>query len=188
MKTEFLQNFKVGDQPLTKEIIDAILAENGRDIEAAKKPFADYDTIKQQLTEAQTTLQGIQQNGQTIEAAQQNARDWEKKYNDAIASHQQELADRDFQQLMEGAITGAKGKNAKAIMALLDMDALKSSKNQENDIKAALEGLKKDSGYLFDEGSAPPPYASGTGSTTFGTPGTGNFNFGFTGIRTKSEK
>ena len=35
MKREFLQNFKIGDQPLTKEIIDAIMEENGRDIEAA---------------------------------------------------------------------------------------------------------------------------------------------------------
>lgn len=39
MKREFLQNFKVGDQPLRKEIIDEIMAENGRDIEAAKKPL-----------------------------------------------------------------------------------------------------------------------------------------------------
>ena len=37
MKREFLQNFKVGDQPLSKEVIDAIMEENGRDIEAAKK-------------------------------------------------------------------------------------------------------------------------------------------------------
>ena len=188
MKTEFLQNFKVGDQPLTKEIIDAILAENGRDIEAAKKPYADYDTIKQQLTEAQTTLQNIQKNGQTIEAAQQNARDWEKKYNDAITAHQQELADRDFKQMMEGSITGAKGKNAKAIMALLDLETLKGSKNQEADIKAALEGLKKDNGYLFEEETTPPPYAPGTGTTVFGNPGTGDFNFGFTGVRAKTEK
>ena len=43
MKREFLQNFKVGDQALPKEIIDAIMDENGRDIEAAKKPFADMD-------------------------------------------------------------------------------------------------------------------------------------------------
>jgi hypothetical protein len=188
MKTEFLQNFKVGDQPLTKEIIDAILAENGRDIEAAKKPFADYDTIKQQLTEAQTTLQNIQKNGQTIEAAQQNARDWEQKYNDAIATHQQELADRDFRQALEAAITGAKGKNAKAIMALMDVDTLKGSKNQEADIKTALEGLKKDNGFLFDDEPAPPPYAPGTGSTVFGNPGTGSFDFGFTGVRAKTEK
>ena len=36
MKREFLQNIKVGDQPLPKEVIDAIMAENGRDIEKAK--------------------------------------------------------------------------------------------------------------------------------------------------------
>lgn len=33
MKREFLQNLKVGDQALPKEVIDAIMAENGRDIE-----------------------------------------------------------------------------------------------------------------------------------------------------------
>ena len=56
MKREFLQNFKVGDQTLPKEIIDAIMEENGRDIEATKKPFADYDTIKQQLQTAKDSL------------------------------------------------------------------------------------------------------------------------------------
>lgn len=156
MKTEFLQNLKVNDQPLPKEVIDAILAENGRDIEAAKKPFADYDTIKQQLKDAQATLQGIQDQGTDLETARKNAQDWEKKYNDAITAHQQELADRDFRQLLETAITGAKGKNTKAIAALLDVDALKGSKNQEADIKAALEALKKDSGYLFDTETPPP--------------------------------
>lgn len=37
MKREFLQNIKVGDQPLSKEVIDAIMAENGRDIEGTHK-------------------------------------------------------------------------------------------------------------------------------------------------------
>ena len=168
MKREFLQNFKVGDQPLPKEIIDAIMAENGRDVENAKKPFADYDTIKGQLSEAQTALQEIQKNGQTLEAAQQKAQEWERKYNDAIQSHQKELADRDFQQKLEAGITGAKGRNAKAIGALLDLDALRSSKNQDAYLKAAIEAVKKDNGYLFDDGTTPPPYAAGTGSTPMG--------------------
>ena len=34
MKRDFLQNFKVNDQPLPKEIIDEIMAENGRDTTA----------------------------------------------------------------------------------------------------------------------------------------------------------
>ena len=36
MKREFLQNLKVGEMTLTKEVVDAIMAENGRDIEAAR--------------------------------------------------------------------------------------------------------------------------------------------------------
>lgn len=181
MKREFLQNLKVNDQPLPKEVIDAIMAENGRDIEAAKKPYSDYDTVKQQLADAQTTIQGFKD--QDIEGIRRSAQDWEKKYNDAIAAHQQELADRDFRQHLESAIAGAKGKNVKAITALLDVDTLKGSKNQEADIKAALESLKKDSGYLFDGEGTPPPYSAGAGTGGFGNPGTGEFNFGFTGVR-----
>lgn len=172
MKREFLQNFKVGEQPLPKEIIDAIMAENGRDVEAAKAPFADNDHIKTQLAEAQTTLQGIQQKDTDLAAAQQKAQEWEQKYNQAVADHQAELADRDFQRVLSEAITGAKGRNAKAITALLDVDALRNSKNQESDIQSALAQLQKDSGYLFDDEPAPPPYASGTGAPGGGTPHT----------------
>lgn len=167
MKTEFLQNLKVGDQPLTKEVIDAIMAENGRDIEAAKRPFADYDTIKNQLSEAQKTIKGFQDQGADIDAVRKSAKDWEDKYNQAIADHNQKMADMAFDHALEAAITGAKGKSAKAIRALLDVDTLKGSKNQEADIKAALEGLKKDSGYLFEDEGTPPPYSSGAGTGRF---------------------
>lgn len=162
MKTEFLQNFKVNGHPLSKEIIDAILAENGRDIEAAKKPFADYDTIRQQLGEAQKTIKGFQE--QDIDGIRQSARDWEEKYNAAVADSQKKIADMAFDHALEAAIIGANGRNAKAIRALMDVDTLKSSKNQEADIKAMLEAVQRDNGYLFDDGSTPPPYADGTGT------------------------
>ena len=32
-------------------------------------------------------------------------------------------------------------------------------------LTAALAALQKDSGYLFESGETPPPYAAGTGST-----------------------
>lgn len=163
MKREFLANLKVNGEALTKEVIDAILDENSRDIGAAKKPYEDYDHIKEQLTTAQQTLADIQKNGQTVEAAQQKATEWENKYNQAVADHQKELADRDFAQKLEGAITGAKGKNAKAITALLDLKALQDSKNQDADIKAALEELKKGNDYLFESDNPPPPYAPNPG-------------------------
>ena len=75
MKRDFLKNFKVGDQMLPDEIVDAIMAENGRDIEAAKKPFADYDTVKNQLSEAQKTIKGFQDQGADIESVRKSAKD-----------------------------------------------------------------------------------------------------------------
>lgn len=162
MKREFLQNFKVNEQPLPKEIIDEIMAENGRDIEAAKKPFADYDSIKEQLQTAKDGLKAFE--GVDVAQLQSKVTELQGKLDAKDTEWQGKLADMAFDHALEAAITGAKGKNAKAIRALLDVDTLKGSKNQEADIKAALEGLKKDSGYLFDDGQIPPPYAGGTGT------------------------
>lgn len=161
MKTEFLQNFKVGDQPLPKEIIDAILAENGRDIEAAKKPYADYDHIKEQLKTAQDGLKAFE--GIDVSKLQGEITTLRGQLSDKDREWQGKLDAMAFDGRVRDAIAAARGRSAKAISALLDMDALRSSKNQDADIKAALEELKKDSGYLFEDGQNPPPYAPGTG-------------------------
>ena len=42
MKREFLLEFRVEGHPLPKEVIDAIMTENGRDIQKVKANFADY--------------------------------------------------------------------------------------------------------------------------------------------------
>lgn len=162
MKREFLKNFKVGEQELPKEVIDAILDENGRDIEVARKPFADYDDLKTRLEEADKTIEGFK--GMDIDAIRKEADDWKAKAEQAKEDADAKVAEVEFNSRLTAAITGARGKNAKAVMALLDLEALKTSKNQEADINAALEGLKKDSGYLFEEPQTPPPYAGGTGT------------------------
>ena len=69
-----------------------------------------------------------------------------------------------FDARLDGAIGKRRGRSAKAIKALLDMDALRGSKNQDQDIDAALDALQKDSGYLFEPVETPPPYAAGTGT------------------------
>ena len=184
MKREFLQNFKVGDQALSKEIIDAILDENSRDIGAVKATYADYDTVKTQLAKAQKTIKGFQDQGSDIETVRKSAKDWEDKYNTAIKEHEAKLADMAFDKDVEDAITKAKGKNAKAIRALLDVDTLKKSTNRAADIEAALKNVAKDNDYLFDDGGNPPPYSPGTGTGGLGGNDTG-FNFGFTGVRAR---
>ena len=72
-------------------------------------------------------------------------------------------AQRDFDDLIKDAITGAHGKNAKAITALLDVDTLMQSKNQKEDIAAAIKKLTEaeDSKMLFGE---PEPQAKGGGN------------------------
>lgn len=161
MKRDFLQNLKVGDESLPKEVIDAIMEENGRDITKAKtdavKPYADYQTIKDENQRLKD-----QQGDTTVDG--KTAKEWKEAHDQAVAAHKTELDGVKFQHLLDAAITGAKGRNAKAITAMLDVEALKGSEDQQKAINAALETLKKDSGYLFDEEGAPPPYAQGTGT------------------------
>ena len=163
MKREFLENLKIGDTPLSKEIIDAIMGENGRDIENARKPFADYDAIKEQLKTAQDGLKAFE--GVDVKELQGKITDLNTQLSDKDKEWKEKMSGMVFDGKIKDAITAAKGRSAKAIAALLDMDALKQSKNQDADIQAALEGLKKDNAYLFEDDFTPPPYAGGTGRT-----------------------
>ena len=130
-----------------------------------KKQFADYETVKQQLADANETIAGFK--AMDIDGIRAAADEWKAKYEQAEKDHITKLADLAFEGLLNGAVTAAKGKNAKAIRALLDVETLKASKNQETDVKTALEELKKESGYLFDDEQTPPPYAAGTGTQSF---------------------
>lgn len=159
---------------ITDEALKAIMDSNGADVEAAKKPFADYEDIKTQLGEANKAIEGFK--ALDIDGVKKAAADWEAKAKKAEADAAAKIADMQFDGLLTSTVSAVKGKNAKAIRALLDVDALKTSKNQETDIKTALEALKKDNGYLFDAEQTPPPYAAGTGTQTVQTKNTPEVN------------
>jgi hypothetical protein len=77
--------------------------------------------------------------------------EWKRKHDEAIAEHTRQQEEREFDSDLEAAITEAKGKNPKAIKALLDLEKLRSSKNRKADTKTALDSLRTESGYLFDD-------------------------------------
>ena len=158
MKREFLQEFKVGEIPLPKEVIDAIMAENGRDIQKVKSSFADYEDVKAELSRLQ---QAAAENVDHAQAAAQ----WEEKYRTAVDEHEKQLRQLEFERILGEEILKAKGRNTKAITALLDVETLKTGENQQQAIEAALADLKQESRYLF-EGDVPPLYARGTGAYT----------------------
>ena len=147
---------------LDKEAIDKIMAQHGKDIEAhktsAENAAKDRDTYKGQLDEVSKKLQAF--DGVDVEALRGEVETLKKDMAAKDADFQSQLADRDFQALLTAGITEAKGKNPKAIAALLDIDALKASKNQKEDMAAAIKALAESEAYLFGEASTTP------GSTT----------------------
>ena len=158
MKREFLQNLKVGETPLPKEVIDAIMEENGRDINGAKaaaiKPYADYEDLKAE----NDRLKGLQEQTMGKTAAQ-----WKQAYDQAVEEHEKQLAGITFQNALDNAITASGGRNIKAITALLDTQTLRESEDRQAAIQTALDQLKAEAGYLFQD-PTPPPYAWGTGT------------------------
>lgn len=69
-----------------------------------------------------------------------------KKKDDEYAAKE---AERAFNDSLDKAITAAGGRNPKAIRGLLDLESLRGSKDQTEDIKKALEAVKESDAYLF---------------------------------------
>ena len=124
-----------------------ILKDFGLEISADKK--ADFEELK--------AFEGVNVadlNGQI------------KKLQDDLKAKEDEYAakeaDRIFSDTIKEAIKSAGGRNEKAVMAMLDMDALKASKNQSEDIKKALETVKESDAYLFGSNE---PFMNAVGAT-----------------------
>lgn len=130
---------------LEKDVIDKIMAENGSDIEKIK---ADRDNYKSQLETAQEALKGFE----GVDVKELNGKIAQLNADLAAkdTEYQQKIADMEFNSVLDNAITAAGARNAKALKALLDIEALKNSKNQAEDIKSAIDAVKTDNGYLFN--------------------------------------
>ena len=122
------------------------------------KTVSDYETQSEKLKTAEgkvTTLTESLDKFKDVNVEELNNTIANLKTD--LANKDQELkdkiADRDFNDLLKDSIASVKGRNAKAITALLDLDELKASKNQKEDIAAALKTLSEaeDSRMLFGE-------------------------------------
>ena len=139
------------------------------------KTVSDYNAQTDKLTAAnekikandaaigdlKKQLEGLQE----VDVSKLNERiaELETENKTLEANHQKQIADRDFNDLLKDSISAARGINAKAITALLDIETLKASKNQKEDVSAAIKALTEaeDSKMLFGEPEAKP---IGTGS------------------------
>lgn len=150
---------------LTDEQIKGVQKLNGTDIEAAKKSKTDelqpqIDSLTKQL---ETATEGLKKfDGVDVDKLTGEIQKLNQDLADQKNSYEAQIKDRDFKDKLSSSITKAGGRNAKAIAALLDIDKLKASKNQDTDIASALEACKKDNDYLF---GADQPIKNGVSST-----------------------
>lgn len=143
-------------------------AELNKSVAKNYKTIAEHENKVNKLTEerdtAVETLKGFE--GKDYDAIIKDRDEWKRKHDEMEAAHKKEKEDREFNEVLTTAISAAKGKNEKAITALLDMDTLRSSRNQEKDIKAALDSLRTDSGYLFEDNGGAAQFTTRTSTST----------------------
>lgn len=143
---------------LTEEQIKSVLEINQKDVSKLEEDLKKAnDGLKVADEKVKATEEALKKfDGVDAEGMKKQIEDLKAELKETEENHASELADRDFNDLVKEGIAEAKGKNAKAIMALLDVDSLKASKNQKEDVAKALKDLAEaeDSKMLFGEPEA----------------------------------
>jgi phage minor structural protein GP20 len=136
---------------ITDEQLDWLMGENGRDITAEKTKATNLQIQVNGLTTQLNTAKDSLKAFEGVDVADLKGQ---------ITKLQGQLADQAdsfaFDSALDGAIRDAHGRDVKAIRGMLDVDALKASKDRTTDIEAALDALTKEKAWAFD--AAPGGY------------------------------
>ncbi len=163
---DFLEILKANGIEIPKEKSEAVtkaVAENYKTTAEYDKLSGDLDKANKTIAANDTALKDLQvklaeYKDVDVTALNERIKTLETEKATIETEYKQQLEERDFNDIVKDAITAAKGKNHKAIMALLDTDTLKKSKNQKEDVAAALKALTEaeDSKMLFGEPEPKP--------------------------------
>ena len=145
---------------ITEEQLNWIMAENGNDVNREKTAAEQYKT---QLENTQAQLKTAQDGLAAFDGKKKP-----EEYEAELAKLQADLkAQADgfaFDNALDTAILGKKGRSVKAVRALLDVDSLKGSADRSADIAKALDEAAKANPWAFGEDA---------GQTSAGTYSTG---------------
>lgn len=157
MKRKFLE-----DLGLEKEAIDKILDENSADIGKAKGETknledtiatlkSEKEALEKQVAERDSQLETLKNSTGDVEAMKKQIETLQADNKAAADKHAAEIKQLKIDNAVDSAITGAKGKNAKAIKALLNLEGAELA--DDNTIKGLaeqIEALQKSDAYLFE--------------------------------------
>lgn len=174
MKTEMLRELG-----LTQEQIDKVMAENGKDINAAKGNVEQLTTqvteLQNQIGERDNQLKELKKTVKDNEGLTARITELEQANATMAAESKAKLEGIQKTHAIENGVRDAKAKNMKAVMALLDMDKITYKDGSLSGLTEQLDGLKtgEDTSFLFGEstppkpaGAEPPmPPSGGTGGT-----------------------
>ena len=153
MKRDFLKNLGIED----KEIIDKILDENSTDIGKAK---GSVETLEQKITTLENdiatkdaTIADLQKKVGDTDSLNQRITQLETDKTNLTNELNTKVTQIQKEHAIEGKIRDAKGKNIKAIKALLDMDKITYENSELGGIDDQLTALAsaEDSSMLFGE-------------------------------------
>jgi len=164
MKREDLKALELEDG-----VIDQIMKLHGQDIEAHKTQLTEAEkqaeTLQGQLEEATKAIEGFKD--LDVDGIKQAADEWKAKAEQAQAEAQSEIERLKFDHALEGALSGAKAKNPKAVKALLDMEALKFNDGKIIGLEDQLKTIQEGNDYLFESDEPTPKVVTkGQGKTT----------------------
>ena len=138
---------------ITDEQLNWLMQENGADINREKSAATALQT---QLTAAQAQLKTDLAKFDGVDVAALNAQ---------VAKLQADLKTQAdgfaFDNALDTAILGKKGRSIKAVRALLDVDSLKGSADRSADIAKALDEAAKANPWAFGEDAPTPAPAPG---------------------------
>lgn len=144
---EILKEFGLEVPEEKKTEFDKAWKDNYRTKADYDKAVEQRDTIRSQYDTATGELEKFKDiKPEELQATIEKLRTDLKAKDDEYAAKE---ADRIFLDGIKESIRSVGARNEKAVMALLDIDALKQSKNQTEDIKKALETVKESDAYLF---------------------------------------
>ena len=133
MKREDVKNKIPG---ITEEQLNWIMQENGNDVNREK---AAATALQAQLDNANAQLKTAQDGLKAFEG-KKKPEEYEAELTKLQADMKAQADGFAFDSALNTAILGKKGRSVKAVRALLDLDALKGSKDRSADIDKALDG------------------------------------------------
>lgn len=146
MKREDVKNQIPG---ITEEQLNWIMQANGEDINREK---AAADQYKTQLASANAQLKTAQEGLAKFDGV--DVEGLNAQITKLQADMKAQADESAFNNALDIAILGAKGRNVQAVRALLDLDALKGSKDRTADISKALEDAAKANPWAFGEAAS----------------------------------